>query len=52
MTWGLGAQFLVGSNILIDAGYASLYNGDMTDSAGNSSTISIAGPRVGLGVKF
>lgn len=52
VTWGVGGEFLLGDHLLVDAGYASLFDGDMEDSAGNSTSVSIAGPRVGLGFKF
>ena len=52
VTWGAGVQFQAGDHFLIDAGYASLFDGDMEDDVGVSVDTSIAGPRVGLGVKF
>lgn len=52
ITWGAGLQFLAGDHFLIDAGYASLFDGEMEDSSNVSLDTTIAGPRVGLGVKF
>lgn len=52
VTFGAGLQFLLGDHFLIDAGYASLFDGDMEDGTGVDSSTTIAGPRVGLGAKF
>jgi len=52
VSWGLGMRFGVGDRMLVDAGYASLFDGDMEDSAGTSFATTIAGPRVGIGAKF
>lgn len=52
VTFGAGVQFLVGDHLLIDAGYASLFDGDMENSAGVETATTIAGPRVGIGAKF
>lgn len=52
VTFGAGLQFLLGDNLLIDAGYVSLFDGDMEDGTGIEFSTSIAGPRVGIGAKF
>lgn len=52
VAWGVGAQFLLGEHLLVDAGYASLFDDTMEDSSGNEYDTTIAGPRVGLGYQF
>lgn len=52
VTWGAGLQFQLGDHMLVDAGYASLFDDEMENSAGVTDDVAIAGPRVGLGVKF
>jgi len=50
--WGAGMQFLLNDHLLVDAGYSSLFDGDMENSAGTTFDTTIAGPRVGLGFRF
>ncbi len=52
LAWGLGMQFGIGDNLLVDAGYATLFDGDMEDDTGTDLSTTIAGPRVGLGFTF
>lgn len=52
LAWGLGMQFGIGDNLLVDAGYATLFDGDMEDDTGTDFDVTIAGPRVGLGFTF
>ncbi|MFZ5757443.1 MAG: outer membrane beta-barrel protein [Pseudomonadota bacterium] len=52
VAWGAGVQFLLGDHLLVDAGYASLFDDEMEGDAGVSGDVAIAGPRVGLGFKF
>lgn len=52
IAWGLGIDFLVNDHLLVDAGYATLFDGDMEDNTGTQTSTTIAGPRVGLGFRF
>lgn len=52
VAWGLGLRFGIGDSMLVDAGYASLFDGDMENSAGTAFDTVIAGPRVSIGAKF
>lgn len=52
VAWGLGLNFGIGDHLLVDAGYASLFDGDMEDATGASASVTIAGPRVGMGFRF
>lgn len=50
--WGLGLTFRMADHFIADAGYSTLFDGDMEDSAGAQSNVTIAGPHVGVGFKF
>ncbi len=52
VTWGAGLQFRLTDHFLADAGYVSLFDGDMEGNAGTQYNVTIAGPRVGLGFRF
>lgn len=52
VAFGAGLQFLVGDRLLVDAGYVSLFDGDMENAGGVDVDTTIAGPRVGIGAKF
>ena len=52
VAWGIGADFLLNDHLLVDVGYASLFDDDMEDSTGTQFATAIAGPRVGLGFRF
>ncbi|MFZ5724374.1 MAG: outer membrane beta-barrel protein [Pseudomonadota bacterium] len=51
VAWGLGMDFGVSDNMLIDVAYVSLFDGDM-DVDGVDIEVAIAGPRVGIGFTF
>lgn len=50
--WGAGLQFRLADHFFADAGYVSLFDGDMEGNAGTSYNVTINGPRVGLGFRF
>lgn len=50
--WGLGLSFRMADHLVADAGYSTLFDGDMEDSAGDDLSTTIAGPHVGIGFKF
>ncbi len=52
VAWGAGLQFRLTDHFLADAGYVSLFDGDMEGNAGAQYNVTIAGPRVGLGFRF
>lgn len=52
VAWGLGVDFKLNDNLLVDVGYATLFDGDMEDDIGTEYDVTIAGPRVGLGFTF
>jgi opacity protein-like surface antigen len=50
--WGLGLIFRMADHLVADAGYSTLFDGDMEDSAGDDLSTTIAGPHVGIGFQF
>ncbi|MFP5441765.1 MAG: outer membrane beta-barrel protein [Gammaproteobacteria bacterium] len=51
VAWGLGVDFRINDQMLVNAGYVSLFDGTM-DSSGTDVDVAIAGPRVGIGFTF
>lgn len=51
LRYGMGALLTVGRNGVLDIGWSSLYDDDM-DFAGVDVPVTIAGPHVGLGLRF
>lgn len=51
VAWGLGVDFQVTDQMLVDVGYVSLFD-DTMDSSGTDVDVAIAGPRAGIGFAF
>lgn len=51
VAWGLGVDFQVNDQMLVDVGYVSLFD-DTMDASGTDVDVAIAGPRVGIGFTF
>lgn len=51
LRFGVGANLTVGRNGVLDIGWSSLFDDDM-DFAGTDVPVEIAGPHVGLGMRF
>lgn len=51
LRYGVGATLAVGRNGLLDVGWASLYDDDI-GFGGGDAPVEIAGPHVGLGIRF
>lgn len=51
VAWGLGVDFQINDQMLVDVGYVSLFD-DTMDASGTDVDVAIAGPRVGIGFTF
>lgn len=51
VAWGLGVDFQINDQMLVDVGYVSLFD-DTMDFSGTDVDVAVAGPRVGIGFAF